>query len=145
MFVSLAVAIAVIVPWQRDLSWMSLAVLAGCYTLARRVVFPVGTIWADSTQIIFVPMLFLLPAPIIAAVVGGCCLLSRLRVDRRGVRAISPPPLLGTLGDCLYVFPPVIVFATFGLSDPSRADVASLPAEDEQTDADVPRISVGIG
>ena len=66
-----AVGLAVLAPWDRSLSVPTLAMLTAIYVVAASVRFPVGSVWANPTQLAFVPMLFLLPIPLVPAVVGA--------------------------------------------------------------------------
>src|ERR1700678_1911756 len=50
----------------------SLPLLAGtlvCYVAAGSVSFPVGSVWTAPTQLVFVPMLFLLPPTLVPLVI----------------------------------------------------------------------------
>ena len=70
--VTLAVALAVLGSSPQRLSVERLAIVVASYLAAAHVRFPVAAGWTRPTQIVFVPMLFLLPTQIVPLVVIGC-------------------------------------------------------------------------
>src|ERR1700744_6134394 len=55
-----------------------LVVMVAAYLIASRVQYPVGSAWTAPTQLVFVPMLFVLPTPLVPLVVAACSVLERL-------------------------------------------------------------------
>jgi len=69
-FVVAASALAATGPSRADLPWGALALLVVCFAILARVRFDVGAGFTVPTQLLFVPMLFLLPAQIVPAAVA---------------------------------------------------------------------------
>ena len=65
------------------MSPLLLAGLVGAYALAYRVEFEVGSGLAIATQLVFVPMLFLLPLPLVPFAVAAGAMLANLPSCRR--------------------------------------------------------------
>ena len=89
-FVAVAVPFAFLAPSDRVLEPGVLLLLVVAYALAARVEFEVGSGFAVPTQIVFVPMLFLLPValvPLCVAVGFLLCSSARLRAQARPRRA----------------------------------------------------------
>ncbi|MCA1690494.1 MAG: hypothetical protein LC720_08740, partial [Actinobacteria bacterium] len=57
-FAAAAAGLAVFAPWARPLSVATLVLTIAMYAVAANVRFPVGSGWANPTQLVFVPMLF---------------------------------------------------------------------------------------
>jgi HD-GYP domain-containing protein (c-di-GMP phosphodiesterase class II) len=95
LFLVVAGAFAGLAPWERSFSWTTAVALAVAYTLVSRVEFEVGPWTVVPTQLIFVPMLFLLPLPIVPLVVAFCGLagsaVDRVRGEAHLERAILVP------------------------------------------------------
>ncbi|HEY5197558.1 MAG TPA: HD-GYP domain-containing protein [Solirubrobacteraceae bacterium] len=111
-FVLAAVSLAVFAPWTRSLSFSSVVVLTATYVVAASVRFPVGSVWANPTQLVFVPMLFVLPTPIVPAVVGVALMLTRTPDLSR--QRITLPRVVAMLGDCWYTLGPALVLVAAG-------------------------------
>ena len=58
-----AVGLAVLAPWDRSVWVPTLIMVTAIYVVAASVRFPVGSVWANPTQLAFVPMLFLFRRP----------------------------------------------------------------------------------
>jgi HD-GYP domain-containing protein (c-di-GMP phosphodiesterase class II) len=84
-FVAVAVALATQTQSARAVSFGVVAVCILAYALASRVEFEFGTGAAIPTQLVFVPMLFLLPANLLPAAVAAGLLLATVP-DLRGRR-----------------------------------------------------------
>lgn len=95
----------------RPLSPSALAVAVAAYLVAARVQYPVGSAWTAPTQIVFVPMLFVLPTPFVPLIVAACSLANRLpdALWRGG----APTRLLACLGDSFYALGPSLVLVLF--------------------------------
>jgi HD-GYP domain-containing protein (c-di-GMP phosphodiesterase class II) len=83
-FAVAAVALLVFVPSERSPSLLTIAVLLGSYALASRVEFEVRTALALPTELVMVPMLFLLPVAWVPVFVAGGLLLGRFPDFARG-------------------------------------------------------------
>jgi diguanylate cyclase (GGDEF)-like protein len=81
-FAAAALAMALLVPYSRPFDPLLAAALIACLALASRVHLHLGAGFAVPTQLVLVPMLFLLPPEIVPACVG---------------LALAAGPLAGTL------------------------------------------------
>ena len=77
-FVAAAGACAVVAPWPRELDPWLAAALVAAYALGSRVRFYVGANYTVPTQVVLVPMLFVLPTPLVPALVALAQLVSVL-------------------------------------------------------------------
>jgi HD-GYP domain-containing protein (c-di-GMP phosphodiesterase class II) len=85
-FVAVAVPFALVSPSDRVVSPGALVLLVIAYALAARVEFEVGSGFAVPTQVVFVPMLFLLPPGLVPLCVAvGFILCAALDLARRRV------------------------------------------------------------
>jgi HD-GYP domain-containing protein (c-di-GMP phosphodiesterase class II) len=102
-----AIAIALLAHSSLRLSAGALVATFVAFIAARHVTFPVGSAWTRPTQVVFVPMLFLLPLSLVPLVVLGCKLLDMLPELVR--RSVSPTRILARIGDCTFALGPVLV------------------------------------
>jgi signal transduction histidine kinase/CheY-like chemotaxis protein len=107
VFVVAAVLLAALATSARHFSVPALAVMMVTYVIARRVQYPVGSAWTAPTQLVFVPMLFVLPMPFVPLVVAACSVLERLPKVARG--HLGPTRLLAAVGDSFYALGPALV------------------------------------
>jgi signal transduction histidine kinase/CheY-like chemotaxis protein len=112
IFVVAAGALAVLASSPRSFSVWALAVSVVTYVIARRVQYPVGSAWTAPTQLVFVPMLFVLPAPFVPLVVAACSVVERLPQVIGG--HLGPTRLLAAVGDSFYSLGPALVLVVFG-------------------------------
>jgi HD-GYP domain-containing protein (c-di-GMP phosphodiesterase class II) len=112
IFLAGAVVLAASAHWDRPLTGSALILAALTYLVARRVTFPVGSAFTSPTQLVFVPMLFVLPTPLVPLIVAGISVLDlwpelvggRLTVIRVAAR----------LADCFYSLVPAVVLVLAG-------------------------------
>jgi HD-GYP domain-containing protein (c-di-GMP phosphodiesterase class II) len=126
--VFLAVALPLL--WFYDsgtaVSPLVVAMLVGAYALAYNVEFEVGPGLAPATQLVFVPLLFLLPLELVPLCVAAGVMLGnvlelvegRIRLER----------VLGRLGEACYSLGPVLVLVAAGNPAPGDAAVLVLLA-----------------
>jgi HD-GYP domain-containing protein (c-di-GMP phosphodiesterase class II) len=76
------------------------------------VTFPVGSAWTHPTQLVFVPMLFVLPTPIVPLIVAACLLVDLW--PHALERDISPARVFARLGDSAYSLGPALVLVLAG-------------------------------
>src|SRR5881275_1965480 len=76
-FVVAATLMATQIEWNRSLSATALVVSIVAFVVASRVSFEVGDGYAVPTQIVFVAMLFVLPDPVVPAVVAASLFITR--------------------------------------------------------------------
>ena len=65
IFIAAALTMALVADSPRSLSPWALTIAVVTYVIARRVQYPDGSAWTAPTQLVFVPMLFVLPTPIV--------------------------------------------------------------------------------
>lgn len=119
-FLAVTVPFAVLYASERSPSPFTIAALVLAYALAYRIEFEIGSGLAVTTQLVFVPMLFLLPLGIVPfAVVGGIVAANlvehvegRLHLERLFLR----------LADSWYAVGPVLVLALAGEQAPALGD-----------------------
>ena len=112
LFIAAAGSFAVFASTTRTLSASVLAVTVVAYLVAGRVQYPVGSSWTAPTQLVFVPMLFVLPTPYVPLIVAACSLADRLPAALRG--PVAPTRLLARIGDSFYALGPALVLVLFG-------------------------------
>jgi putative nucleotidyltransferase with HDIG domain len=111
-FVAVAVPLAVLVPAERSFDAPLALTLVATYTLLARVRFPIGYGFTIPTQIVLVPMLFLLPLGSVPLLVAAGMVLGSLPEYVRRER--HPNHLLATVGNAWHSVGPVVVFAAAG-------------------------------
>ena len=110
-FVAVAVALAALLPSDRETSLLLMGVLVGAYAILSRVDFEVGSGSAVPTQLVFVPMLFLLPLPFVPLLVAAGYVLGAVP-DYFG-RRIHPARVLVLLSGSWFAIGPTVVLALF--------------------------------
>ena len=110
-FVAAAVALAVFGSSPRSLSVPALAVSVVAYVAAGQVRYPVGSAWTAPTQLVFVPMLFVLPTPFVPLIIGACSLADQLPHAVRG--HLSAARAFASIADSFYTVGPVLVLMLF--------------------------------
>jgi putative nucleotidyltransferase with HDIG domain len=85
-----------------------------------RLEFEIGAGYTVPTQLIFVPLLFVLPAAIVPPVVVAALLIDRLPDVLAG--RLHPQRLVLVLGDAWFALGPAIVFVAAGIDSPQLAD-----------------------
>jgi putative nucleotidyltransferase with HDIG domain len=106
-FLVCATALAVAAPWSTPLSAMALVACAAAYLSFARVTFSVSDGTTVPTQVVFLPMLFALPTPLVPLLVGILGFVVRLtesRADGTNVRRS-----LLAFGDSWYALAPALV------------------------------------
>jgi hypothetical protein len=118
-FFCVAVATVVLFGFNRPLDVSTAAVLVGGFAVASRIRFEVGAGHTNPTQLLFVPMLFLLPMPMVPLLVVLANLLGELPeyLSRRR----HPQRVLVTVADSWYVVGPVLVLLLTGTPEASSA------------------------
>src|SRR5437667_11736148 len=77
-FLLAATGAATLLPWGRTTSPLLIGGLVALYALASRVEFEVGSGRAVPEQLVFVPILFLVPLPLVPALVVAGFLIARI-------------------------------------------------------------------
>jgi putative nucleotidyltransferase with HDIG domain len=107
VYLASAAALAVLVHSRLALSPARLAITIAAYIIAVKIRFPVGSAHTAPTQIVFVPMLFLLPLADVPLVLAGCALME-VGFDR-AQHDVTLTRALAKLGDKAYALGPVLV------------------------------------
>ena len=108
-------ALALVVETHRSPSLLTFAALVGAYGVASRIEFEVRTGLTLPTQLVLVPMLFLLPLPYVPLFVAAGLLLGRLPELVR----VSPTRALLVGPNSFHSLGPVVVLALAGEAAPS--------------------------
>jgi HD-GYP domain-containing protein (c-di-GMP phosphodiesterase class II) len=119
-FLGVAIPFAVLHDASRSFSLLLLAGLVLAYALVYRVEFEISSGLAVPTQLVLVPMLFLLPVRIVPlAVVAGIMLAN---VAEQAGGRIHLERLLPRVADAWHALGPALVLAAAGPRDPALAD-----------------------
>ncbi|MGA2010504.1 MAG: HD-GYP domain-containing protein [Solirubrobacteraceae bacterium] len=112
VFLIAAGALAGLSRWDRSLNVVVLGLCAVAYVIAARVRFPVGSAWTAPTQLVFVPMLFILPLALVPLLVAAFSVIA-LWSDAPGRRP-SVSRTVARVGDSFYSLGPVLVLVLAG-------------------------------
>ena len=112
VFLAVAIPLAVLAPWNRPLSPVAVLTTVVVFLISAQVTFPVGSARTRPTQLAFVPMLFLLPAPLVPLVAAGCLLLDLWPHVLRGDLTLARG--LARIGDSMYALGPALLLVAFG-------------------------------
>ncbi|HEY1775156.1 MAG TPA: HD-GYP domain-containing protein [Solirubrobacteraceae bacterium] len=107
-----AVLIAAFTTSTRSSSIGTIVVFVLAYLAAERVKFPVGSAWTAPTQLVFVPMLFVLPMSLVPLIVVACSVGDLLPSLLK--KTLSVDRLLARIGDSAYSLGPVLVLVFGG-------------------------------
>jgi HD-GYP domain-containing protein (c-di-GMP phosphodiesterase class II) len=119
-FIAAAIALAVLAPSQRHVSLPVLAVLVAAYAAAFRLDFEIGTGSAVPTQLILVPMLFVLPVGLVPFAVAAGILLGSLDEFVRGTLSLGRVPM--RLVFAWHAVGPALVLGLAGERGPRLSD-----------------------
>ena len=102
-----AVAIALGFHAERGFAVGPAVLLVIAYLVARQIRFAIGATFTSPLQLVFVPMLFLLPTPLVPLIVLVAMVISLIPELVSGKKHLDRYLLAG--GDLVYVIPPVLV------------------------------------
>ena len=122
LFLVVALALSVAHTSGTSLSPLLLLGLIGAYALAYNVEFEVGPGLAPATELVFVPMLFLLPLELVPLCVAAGVMLGNVLELLEG--RIRLERVLGRFGEASYSLGPVLVLVAAG--GPAPMDAAPL-------------------
>ena len=111
-YLAAATALAVLAPWERSFSAATFVVVLAIYVAAHAVRFPAGGGWTVPTQLVFVPMLFLLPTPLVPLVASLGGFLARTPDLARGRTSLGRA--LAAAGDDWFALGPALVIVLAG-------------------------------
>jgi HD-GYP domain-containing protein (c-di-GMP phosphodiesterase class II) len=117
LYLTLAVAIAFLVPNERDTDWVLVICLVVGYAVVSRVRFEYGDLYMSAEELVFVPLLFLAPlnlVPLLAALAAVMATVPEyVRGDWHRDRWIT------TIPDTWFCMGPVLVLAAFAPGFPT--------------------------
>ena len=119
-FVVVAVAMAAVVPHHRSPSLLTALVLVAAYAASSQVEFEIGAGCAVPTELVLVPMLFLLPAGIVPLCVAAGLLAGAVADHVR--QRMHPARMLLVLPNAWHAVGPALVFAAAGVGSPAWQD-----------------------
>src|SRR3954447_6541218 len=130
-FLALAVTLALLGDAQRAFSAPMALAFVAALALVARVEFSLGNGYAVPTEIVFVPMLLLLPTPYVPLLGARAFVLSSVVHALRGGAPLSRSAL--AVGDAWFSLGPAVVLVTLGAQVPDWAHwpafVAALAAQ----------------
>jgi len=109
LFLLAAVAVALLIPSEREFDPVLVAGLALGYAMVGRVRFEVGNLFVVPEQLVLVPMLLLAPLPYVPLLVAAAAVLSLVPDVLSG--AWGRDRWIGSLSDSCFVLGPVLVLA----------------------------------
>jgi HD-GYP domain-containing protein (c-di-GMP phosphodiesterase class II) len=115
-FVAVAIVLVMALPSDRHPSLALVAALVGAYAVATRVQFEVGLGFAIPTQLVFVPMLFLVPVGWVPLLVASGFALANLPAHLRG--DWHPERLVVHLSSAWHAVGPALVLGLAGEPSP---------------------------
>jgi HD-GYP domain-containing protein (c-di-GMP phosphodiesterase class II) len=115
-FAALALALAFFLPTEREPSIPLVVILVASYALALRIQFEVGLGWAVPTQLVFVPLLFLVPLGWVPLLVAGGFFIAYVPEHLWG--AWHPDRLLVHLSSAWHAIGPALVLGLAGEPSP---------------------------
>jgi HD-GYP domain-containing protein (c-di-GMP phosphodiesterase class II) len=115
-FLAVALPLALFLPSGRSPSGLVVLGLIAAYAAAFRLDFEVGAGFSIPTELMLVPMLFILPLGLVPLCVAGAILLARIVDGAR--RALHLERTLLGLADAWHVVGPVAVLAAAGETSP---------------------------
>jgi HD-GYP domain-containing protein (c-di-GMP phosphodiesterase class II) len=119
-FIVAAVLFVGVAESVREPSPFIVLAFVGVYALAYRIEFEIGSGLAVPTQIVFVPMLFVLPLGLIPFAVAAGIMLANVTEILEG--RIHAERVFVRLGNAFYSLGPVLVLAAFGEAAPTLGD-----------------------
>jgi diguanylate cyclase (GGDEF)-like protein len=115
-FLATATSMATLLRWEGPLRPATAILLVLALALVSRIEFEIGTGSAVPTQLVLVPMLFLLPSPVVPLLVAAGYALGGI-VDSLKRRR-HPQRLTVLLGNCWHAVAPALLLSVFGASTP---------------------------
>jgi HD-GYP domain-containing protein (c-di-GMP phosphodiesterase class II) len=112
LFLVVAVAMALLLHSPRTIDWSTTAIVVVAYVAAARAKFDIADGYTVPTELVLVPMLFLLPTPIVPLVVAFSWTLGRVIDAAIGHASIWRS--LNALADCWHAVGPALVLIAFG-------------------------------
>jgi len=112
------VLMAALLHADRSLDPVAVALMVGAYAVMSRIEFAAGAGYTVPTQLVFVPMLLLLPTPLVPLLVALGIVLSNLPSCISGRRHVERAVVCG-LSDSWHAVGPALVLVAAGAQEPS--------------------------
>ena len=117
LYLALAVAIALIVPNERDIDWLLVICLVVGYAVVSRVRFEYGDLYMSAEELVFVPLLFLAPLNLVPLLAALAAVMATVPEYVRG--EWHRDRWITTIPDTWFCMGPVLVLAVFAPGPPS--------------------------
>ena len=117
LYLALAVAIALIVPNERDTDWLLVICLVVGYAVVSRVRFEYGDLYMSAEELVFVPLLFLAPLNLVPLLAALAAVMATVPEYVRG--EWHRDRWITTIPDTWFCMGPVLVLAVFAPGPPS--------------------------
>jgi HD domain-containing protein len=111
-----ALGVAFLLPWEGSVDPPAVALLVVLFALALRIHFEVGAGYVSSAQLVFVPLLFAVPLPLVPLLVPVGFAIDELRDLLTG--RSHPHRWMNWLADSWFVLGPVLVLGLLAPGDP---------------------------
>ena len=118
LFVVAAAALFALNPHDADL--LDFVLMTAAMAALGRLEFEIGSGFTAPIQLLFVPMLFVLPPAVVPLAVVAARAMDRLPATLTG--RLHPQRLLIVIGDSWFAIGPALVFALWGHGEPSLGD-----------------------
>ena len=112
LFLAVAVTMALVFASPRSLDPLTLVLLMSLYVVACQAPFEIADGYTVPTQLVFVPMLFLLPTPLVPLVVSVSWALGKVFEQASGEATIHRA--FNVFGDCWHAVGPALVLIAAG-------------------------------
>ena len=119
-FLATAALMAALIPSERGFDPLLAATVVVVYAVMARVRFPIGHGFTIPTELVFVPMLFLVPVGAVPLLVAAGMLIASVPEYLSGDR--HPSRILVGIGDAWHSVGPAAVLALAGVSAPHLGD-----------------------
>jgi HD-GYP domain-containing protein (c-di-GMP phosphodiesterase class II) len=121
LFLGAAVAIAFLVPNERDTDWVLVVCLVIGYAVVSRVRFEYGDLYMSAEELVFVPLLFLAPLNLVPLLAALAAVLATVPEYARG--EWHRDRWITTIPDTWFCMGPTLVLVAFAPGPPSLDDL----------------------
>jgi putative nucleotidyltransferase with HDIG domain len=111
-FLAVAIAMPLLLPSERSMDPTTLALLIGIYVFASRAQFEIADGYTVPTELVLVPMLFLLPTPAVPLIVSLSWGIGKLFDQASGEASVHRA--VHVFGDCWHAVGPALVIVLAG-------------------------------
>jgi hypothetical protein len=111
-----ALGVALLLPWEESADPLTVAWLVALFVVALRIHFEVGAGWVSAAELVFVPLLFAVPLPLVPLLVPACFAIEELP-DLLSGRSHGHR-WMNWLADSWFVVGPVLLLGLLAPGDP---------------------------